>query len=146
MIHKPKPQCSKQLMNTTASPIGHPNDRSPPNERRSSRRPIGISRHRAVLRDTRCTGMCADHGLACHPARCEQATSALHSARILDALRAAIAEQIPRCAWRIIRFTRDALTDDRILNQRRNLQFNIHRNENTNSSRRIPHLHNWNCG
>ena len=42
--------------------------------------------------------MCADHGLVFHPAQFEQATSALHSTRIWDALHAAIAETDMRMA------------------------------------------------
>src|SRR6185312_6400247 len=42
--------------------------------------------------------MCADHGLFFHPAQFEQATSALHSTRIWDALHAAIAETDMRMA------------------------------------------------
>ena len=42
--------------------------------------------------------MCADHGLVFHAAQFEQATSALHSTRIWDALHAAIAETDMRMA------------------------------------------------
>jgi hypothetical protein len=52
--------------------------------------------------------MCADHGLVFHPAQFEQATSALHSTRIWDVLRAAIAETDMRMAD--IRFTTIAPT------------------------------------
>ena len=74
---------------------GHPRSKGhPPTQSRLKRCGTNdISRYRPVPTCIPCTRMCADHGLVFHPAQFEQATSALHSTRIWDALHAAIAEK-----------------------------------------------------